>query len=325
VILVPEHAHRARLGLLVFVLGFGFVLVAPVGLLTVPLAALLLLSPDRSASLVVATSFAGGIGLWWLWSVGDPAEQLVRAGCVIATATFLVISTTTRWTVIHRALTSVVVAGVGAAIAVRLLGNTWAEIIWWTERRAVIAESYIMQIWVAGQAGSSGIFGTGADGAAAQMEDMIRGLPDLSTNLFPATFALRMVAGLTLATYLVTRVGVRVPGVAVRSFEEFRFSEHLGWPVVVALGIALLVETSALRIPAINILTLAGVFYGLRGTAITWFYWKRRSGSRILVGTMAVFAILFLWRIAIPAIILLGLIDTGIDLRKRMLQPKVSK
>ncbi len=323
-VFIPEHAHRARLGFLVFVLGFGFVLVAPIGLFTVPLAALLLLSPHRSASLVVATSFTGGIGLWWLWSVGDPAEQLVRAGCVMATATFLVVSTTTRWAVIHRALISVVLASIGAAMAVRLLGSTWAEVLWWTEQRAIFVQSYIMQIWLAGQAGSPGVWGGGA-GTAAQMENMIRGLPDLSVNLFPATFAIRMVAGLTLATYVVTRIGVPVPGVAVRKFEDFRFSEHLGWPVVFALGIALLVETPALRIPAVNILVVAGVLYGLRGAAIAWFYWNRRSRSRILIGTIAVLAILFLWRIMVPSIIILGLVDTGLDLRKQTRQSKVSQ
>lgn len=315
-ILVPEHAQRARLGLLVFVLGFGFVLVAPVGLFVVPLAALLLTSPDRSPGLVLASSFCGGIGLWWLWTIGDPGDQFVRAACVVGTASFLLLTRTTRLSVIHRALLAIGAAAVGSIGAVALLGHSWPEIVWWTERRAAIAQAYVMQFWLASQGGSAQFFG--GDEAAMQMEGMIRSMPTLLTNLFPALLAIQMLAGFGLSTFLIARMRVRVPGVPIGEFTRFRFTEHLGWLVVGALIVALLANSTTLRVPAVNILLLASVLYAYRGAAIVSFAWQRRKRASRLLAFMAVVAFFLLWRITIPAIMVLGLVDTGLDLRKRM-------
>jgi uncharacterized protein YybS (DUF2232 family) len=85
-----------------------------------------------------------------------------------------------------------------------------------------------------------------------------------------------------------------------------------------ALIVALLANSTTLRVPAVNILLLASVLYAYRGAAIVSFAWQRRKRASRLLAFMAVVAFFLLWRITIPAIMVLGLVDTGLDLRKRM-------
>ncbi|MBI2614929.1 MAG: DUF2232 domain-containing protein [Gemmatimonadetes bacterium] len=110
-------------------------------------------------------------------------------------------------------------------------------------------------------------------------------------------------------------------GVPPGRFREFRFSEHLGWVGAVALLVMLVPRLAAAKVAAINLLLVSGLLYAVRGAAVTAFGIALLGGAGC--GTAALFGLLALF--VLPAVvagaIVLGVIDAGMDLRKRWATP----
>ena len=140
-------------------------------------------------------------------------------------------------------------------------------------------------------------------------------------DLFPAALAVQLIAGFALATLLYGRMSGPT-GRPLGRFRDFRFTEHLGWAAVVALAIVLLTRLATMKLLAANVLIVTGVLYALRGAAVVWFAWAMAGGPGLLSIAMIIFSIVFLLPVVLAGTILLGVVDTGLDLRQRWSTPR---
>ena len=315
----PSEPLRRGLGLLMMVgAAFVFAVLAPIGLLTLPLAALVFCSHPIPRRHRLAAALAGGISLWWLAQFGDPPDQVVRAAAVIGTAAFTMAVAFTSWSLIHRSLVAVATAAIGVMAFTAVLGTSWPEVRWWVESRIGVSAQIILG-WLATSSGAKDGSAVGVD--PLLLEDWFVVAVPLMADFFPATLAIQMLAGLALASVLYHRMTRRPRGTLGR-FRDFSFTEHLGWAAVVALGIVLVARFATVKILAANVLVVAGVLYALRGAAVVSFALAMAGGPGVFTTVVIVLAILFMLPVVLPGTILLGVVDAGLDLRQRWSTPR---
>jgi uncharacterized protein YybS (DUF2232 family) len=110
--------------------------------------------------------------------------------------------------------------------------------------------------------------------------------------------------------------------VPLARFRDFRFSEHLGWAAAIPLLIILLPDLIRAKVAASNLLLLVGTLYALRGLAVAAFL-AGIAGTGPLATVLAVVMAIFMLPLVLGGGILLGLLDAGIDLRRRWRKPPV--
>ena len=312
----PSESRRSGLGLwLLVVAGFAFAIFAPIGLLTVPLAGLVLVS--RTKNHAVTAVLLTGVSLWWVVQVGEPPDQIVRAVAVMGTVVFLGMVFNTDWSLTHRALVAVGAAAGGVTLALGALGTSWPEIRWWVASRIEFAA----QFWLTQLSGGIGGEPPGNDTIARQAEDWYQTVIPLMADYFPATVAIQTFVGLVLATALFRRFAPAAT-VAVGKFRDFRFSEHLGWIPVIALGNVLVAKAATAKLLAANVLVVAGLLYALRGAAVTWYGIALAGGPGLLTTGLIAFSVVFMLPVVLIGTILVGVVDAGLDLRRRWAAPQ---
>ena len=315
---LPSESPTGGGGLgLLLVLGAGivFALLVPIGLLTVPLAGLVLVTRLQRLRAVVTASLLTGISLWWLAQIGDPPDQVIRAAAVMGSAAFVVTFLSTSWSLTHRSLAAIGVAAVGTGALLAAAGTSWSEIHWWVESRAQFAAQLLLTTLSGGQ------LGAGDDALVVQLEALFDSIIPLMVDFFPATVAVQMLAGLALATALCRRLAPAA-GVTWGKFRDFRFSEHLGWIAVVALAIVLLTKAATLKLMAANVLVVAGLLYALRGAAVAWFGLTLTGGPGLLTRGLIAFSVVFMLPVILIGTIFIGVVDAGLDLRRRWPTPQ---
>lgn len=279
-------------------------LATPAALIALPAAALLVLAGGPRPGLRAAAVGLGAFGLWWLLGTGDLPDQTLRAAALLATAAFVVLSVRAPLSVTHRALLAVAVAAGGTAATFVAFGWSWSRLLWWVEFRTGAALRLMLaQMTAAGDAGALG---------AADFEGTLNELIHTSGRLFPAAMALQLFVSLVLAAVLVRRLVGRAVGVPPGRFAEFRFSEHLGWLLAVALVLLVVPPLAPLRTLGLNVLVVMGALYALRGLAVVAFGIRAIRGGPVLYAAAAL-AVFFL----LPGVVLLGVVDAGLDLRRR--------
>ncbi len=107
---------------------------------------------------------------------------------------------------------------------------------------------------------------------------------------------------------------------SVGRFRDFRFTEHFGWVPVLALAVVL--APGAPRLMAANVLVVGGVLYALRGAAVAWFGIRLAGKPGFLTTVLIAFSIVFMLPVVLIGAILLGVADTGLDLRRRWVAPR---
>lgn len=302
----------------------GFSLVAPAALIALPLAALLVVSHPRTSTASLALGVAAAIALWWLVLPGELPDQAVRAATVIATAVFVTLSERTQLTVTHRVLAAVGAAGAGVTALLGVLGSSWGAVEWSVGRRYGLAtRSLIGQLWTA--SGQLSGEESRLPQALADFDAWLGSLVEVAARYFPAITAFELMAGLALATALAHRVAHRPVGRPLGRLREFRFSEHLGWAAVVPLVVLLLPMLAAAKTAAANVLAVAAGLYALRGVAVAAFGLATAGigGAGLAVG--AALLTLILLPVAAAGAILMGLLDAGLDLRRRWSTPPTSE
>lgn len=286
---------------------------ASVGLLALPVAALALLAPPRRPLRALLAGGAGLLALWWLLGRGELLDQTVRAAAVTATGAFVALSVATRWSVIHRAVAAVggAAAAVGAFYA--LLGRSWTALHWWGEYRA----GYAMRLRFAALWGG----GLGEqDPVARQLGEAIGLVVRLLGDFFPALVALHLIAACVLAAALHRRLAERPVGRPPEPFVRFRFSEHLGWLMVVPLLIVLLPRLAGVKLAAWNVLAVMLALYMTRGLAVAVFGMQLLGGG-VLLAILAGLAVVFMLPVVLGTALVLGVLDAGLDLRRRWTAP----
>ncbi len=319
--LPSERAPKGGLGRLVAG-AIAFAVVAPLALAALPLAVLLLASSPRTRGETVTAGIAAGFSAWWLLQPGDPPDQMVRAAAVFATAIFAVATFRTRLSVIHRGMAAVSGAAAGVVVLLAALGTSWGELHWWVARRAgYTARMLVGQMWSA----APGDIAEPAPETLQQLEAWLGTVVQFLSDFHPGVTALQLLAGLALATAVYQRVARDPAGVPLRRLREFRFSEHLGWALVVPLIVVLVPKLAALKLTAANVLLVSATLYALRGAAVAVFgLHLLGAGGAFLTAFLAVILLLVL-PAALGGAIVLGVLDAGLDLRRRWITPSVRK
>jgi hypothetical protein len=283
-------------------------LATPAALIALPATALLALAGGRGPLQRALAVLLGALGLWWLLGTGDLPDQTLRAAALLATAAFAVLSARTGLSLTHRALLSLAVAAVGTAATYVALGWSWGRLLWWVEFRTGAALWLMLAQMTSTTDGSV----MGVADFEATLNDLVRA----SGRLFPATMALQLFVSLVLATVLARRVSGRSVGCPPGRFVEFRFSEHLGWLLALALVLVLVPPLAPARALGLNLLVVMGALYALRGLAVLVFGIRALRGGCLLYAGAAL-ALFFL----LPGVVLLGVVDAGLDLRRRWTPP----
>jgi hypothetical protein len=266
---------------------------------------------------VAVTALATGLGLAWLVETGSPPNQLARAVAVIGGATFALATFYSRSTVTHRALLAVTTAASATVLLFPILGWSWGDVRWWVEH----GTGFAMRITLGGLAASQPPEAGWGGATLQEIERWSEAGVRFLAQQFAAVLAIQLMAGLGLAAAIYYHVCHRPAGSPPGRFRDFRFSEHLGWIGVVALVAVLVPRLAAAKVAAINLLLVAGLLYALRGIAVTTFGIALMGGAGC--GAVALFGLLalFILPAAVAGAIVLGVLDAGLDLRRRWATP----
>lgn len=281
-------------------------LATPVALVALPVVALLAAAGTWTRRTIVLGLPAGALAVWWLLQPGDLPDQVMRAALVFSATMFAMASRRTNFTFTHRALLAVAVAALGVAGGFLLFGWSWQRLHWWVEFRTGAALRLVLSAaMVASSPGSVNLDRPDFD---AVLNDLV----STSADLFPSALALQLVVCLALAAFVVRRMGRVGIGRPFGRFADFRFSEHLGWLLAGSLLLLVVPGLGAARPVAVNVLVVMAAFYGLRGVAVVASGLRAARAGPILYGVAAV-AVLFV----LPGTVLLGVLDAGLNLRRR--------
>jgi hypothetical protein len=135
-------------------------------------------------------------------------------------------------------------------------------------------------------------------------------------SFYPAFLALASVAGLRLAWTWYHRIAGRPVGAAPARFTAFRFNDQLVWGWVIGLALSLLPITPESRLIGGNVLLVWAVLYAVRGLAVFSAGAGRISAPIILTISLVS---MFLLPFIMAGLTLLGLADTWLDFRRRLM------
>lgn len=272
-----------------------------------PIGVLLLVSGLRTTRERLWLSAIVAWTVLWLFQPAGVATQIIRGGGIMVTGAF-VAAVLRRPERLGR--------NVAIAVAMGLAGT-----LWWTWILGVTWERIEFALtratWATYQTMARSMAAFDGPGAA---EDAAAGIA-LMVRLFPGLAVLAAGTGLLVAWAVYQRVALRPVGGPAAPFINFRGSDHLLWGLVVPLAILISPARDTLDLVAVNALLVFGVIYVIRGAAIlTWFMRSKSRLGSLGLGLLAI-AALFVLPIAGSGLLLLGIVDTWIDIRRRPMPP----
>ncbi len=321
---------RRPLGrLLLATIAFAFVglpgVGSPVGLAALPLMMLVLVAARRPRSLLAAGIASGMVGALWLASGSGLPAQTASATALIGGVAFAAVSASTRSSFAHRALLATAATAVLVSALFAAQGITWHELRWFVARDVELPLRMVVNTAFSG------------DRALLQAsEPRVRLMIAVMATGFPTTLALALVAGCGLAALIAERIVPGATGPAPGRFREFRFSEHLGWLAVVPAfvlivkyahgaesALTIVEQAGGVYAAAANALFVVGALYALRGLAVITYALAMQRSVAMSIGTWTGLVILAMLSLlaAFLGAILLGLLDSVLDIRRRWLTP----
>ena len=271
-----------------------------------PLAGLLLLSRPATTREWVWIVGALAWSAVWLTQPGGLALQFARAGAVLLTGTFLALTLWRPSARFSRALMATTIAGAALIIWMWHLDLGWAEVQHalehnlWTYNRELM-----MRLTEA--AGTR----SGGESMLDEMSSMMRTVG----SLYPAFLFLAGVAGLRLAWRWYHRIARAPIGPAPIPFTAFQFNDQLVWGWVIGLALSLLPLTPDGPLIGGNLLLVWAALYAARGLAV--FSVGSGRVSAPVIATISLVAV-FLLPFVLAGLTLLGLADTWLDFRRRL-------
>jgi Predicted membrane protein (DUF2232) len=285
----------------------GYLLLAPPVLVLGPLAGLLLLSRPGTRREWIWILGAIGWCAVWLNQPGGLAVQVARAHVVILTGMFLALTLWRPSERFSRALTATALSG-----AV-LVGWMWYLNLGWGEiQRAFEHNLLTVNRELVAQLSEATRVRAGAEGVLDEMSSMARAVG----ALYPAFMVLASLGGLRLAWSWYHRIAEHPAGAAPAPFTAFQFNDQLVWGWVVGLGLCLLPGKPEAAVIGENVLLVWAVLYAVRGLAV--FSVGSGRVSAPIIATLSVIA-MFLLPFVLAGLTLLGLADTWLDFRRRLL------
>jgi hypothetical protein len=300
-----------------------FALLAPIASVSVPLAALLLVSRPRTTGEIVATVLAAGLSVWWLLQPGDLPDQLLKATVVLATTLFVASGLWRDASFVHRGMFALGGATAGVSALLPIVGSSWSELRWWVEYRSGVAvREFTGQLGALSGIGSD----AGAEASRAdQIEVMMGTFVRLTADYYPAIMVLVLLGGLALGTAIYERVAEHRIGRPLARFRLFRFSEHIGWVAVVSLVALLVPKLAAVKLTAANVLLVVGALYALRGLAVAAAGIALTGAGGFFLWALLAVIFLLMLPVFVGGAILVGVLDTGVDFRRRWASPPAGK
>jgi hypothetical protein len=293
-----------------------FVLFAPVGLVVLPLAAMLLFSSSWERK--ERTFLWGSVifGLWWLSGVGEAPEQTIRAAALIGSVVYGMLTVTTGASTTHKGLIASLIGITGVSTGYLASAVTWAEVSWIVEHRiGFLTRQVLGRMWTSpdalpnatilmlGQAEE--VFGTTARFVGAN---------------YAAIIVLQMLVGFGIATAIYHRVSEKPLGAPNGNLKSFEFTEHLGWLAVFGLAGLLVPKLAIFKAVASNFVLVAAAIYALRGVAVVSFAMTAMGGSVFLTILLGI-AFVFMLPVLVAGAIVVGILDTGLNIRNRWAKP----
>ena len=301
----PVPGRRVSLGAAAVLA--GFLLLAPPLYLLGPFALLTLFTRPRTVRelfwlAAAATGVAAGLS-----GGADLVPQLVRASGLVLSGVFVVLSARSVGPVFPRALLAVALTAVGLAAWAAVSGLTWGEV----ER----AFTEVLR-------GSDALRNAASDPTSRQdvrdfVQQVMDRAPDLA-RIMPGLLALEALAGLLLAWSWHHRIASAPLGQPPARFRDFRFNDQLVWGAIFTLGLMLIPLPPIARVVASNLLLVWVGLYATRGLAIVAAI---SAGTAPPLKVLAALLALLLAPVALGSCVALGLADTWLNVRGRLLPP----
>lgn len=311
----PEPPDGRRLGpLLAGTL--LYVLFAPIGLVVLPLGMLLLFSNPTGRRERIALLGSAFFAIWWLLGVGEAPEQTVRAAALIGAVAYATMTVTSKISTTHKGLLASLLGVTGVTIGYLTSGVSWAEISWLVQQRiGFITRQILGRMWSSpDELPNSTILMLG------EAEQIFAGMARFVGANYAGLLTIEMLIGFAIATALYNRVSDAPQGVANGSLKNFTFTEHLGWMAILGLVGLLLPKIAAVKAVAGNLALVAAAIYGLRGVAVLSFAMSATGGS-VLLAIIIGIAFVFMLPVMAGGAIVIGILDTGLNIRKRWIKP----
>lgn len=278
--------------------------VSPLVLVGVPLAVLLLAFDRRdpaalaASGLILLLAFAGlGEAQETIWYAERGWALLLGGGFVAATVMY------EEAGVLARSVAALGVAAVGLAVTGLFRPELVAELDWWIER----------ELTSAALAASGWLEALGTEDAGGVSVQQVMAWQGL---LYPAFLGFASLAALAVAWFMERTLAGRRE--LLGPFREFRFADGLMWIAIVGLALLLVPGGEAVSRLAQNALVFMGGLYVLRGTAVLFWLGSALAGSG-WTAALWLAAGLLLYPLALVLALMLGVGDTWVDVRRRLL------
>lgn len=164
-----------------------------------------------------------------------------------------------------------------------------------------------------GHAGAFAVERFGADSFPGRVAAAATHAGDFTAMLYPAMLGLASLAGLGVAWWAYRRLN-GFESQPLGRLGEFRFQDGMLWLVVFGLLLVVSPLGQEFARSGWNLLFFTGALYGLRGVAVTVALYGWPGPLGLIIGGVVV---LLLYPVVLAAMILLGLIDSWLDLRLR--------
>jgi hypothetical protein len=303
----PDRGRRwgALVGLAAAVLFFG--VAEGFALVALPLGVLLVGLSMGGRGLIL-----GAVALAWALAfvpVGGDLQTVSRGWGLLLGGAFLASTLLCpRWCPFSRGLAAVALTFAVAAALVVATGN-WARLDW------AMAEHFRSVAAL----GSTELLGRWQQSRwAAELATLSGRMAELQALLFPALLALQSLAALALAWWGYARSRPdRDRRLALRPLREFRFNDTLIWLLIAGLLLILLPAGEGVARVGYNLLLFMCALYVLRGVAVFVFLARGAPrGASLVLGALA--TVLF-YPLVFTAALLVGLGDTWLDVRGRVM------
>jgi hypothetical protein len=291
----------------------SYLILAPPVLLFGPLLGLLLLSRPGTLR---EWLWVAGAGAWcavWLNQPGGLAAQFARAGAVLLAGTFVALTVWRPSGRFSRSLTATALAAAALGLWMWHLGLEWGEI-----QRAIEHNLWTYNREFLTQLSEVARSRPGTEGVLDDMSAAVRTVG----SIYPALMILGSIAGLRLAWTWHHRISRHPIGAPPARFTAFQFNDQLVWGWVVGLVLCLLPLPGAWAVAGGNLLLVWAVLYAVRGLAVFSAGSGRVPGP--VLATLTIIA-MFLLPFVAAGLTLLGLADTWLDFRRRLVPTSATR
>lgn len=293
-----------------------YLLFAPIGLVVLPLGMMLLFSNPTGVRERMAMLGSAFFGIWWLLGVGEAPEQTVRAAALIGAVVYAGMTVTSNVSTTHKGLLASL-AGVAGVTAGYLTSDiSWAEVSWSVQQRiGFMTRQILVRMW-----SSPDPLPNSTVLMLGEAEKVFEGMARFVGANYAGLLTIEMLIGFAIATAVYNRISDVPRGVANGRLKNFTFTEHLGWMAVLGLAGLLLPKIAAVKAVAGNLALVAAAIYAWRGVAVVSFAMSATGGSVFLTILIGI-AFIFMLPVMAGGAIVVGILDTGLNIRKRWMTP----